>query len=357
MINKALLLLVGIATTILLCVGGCGTDQDNGVPDSGVDQNDAGSDAGSEEPIETAVRIIQLDGPLAQDRSEVSGLAWYGDYLIILPQYPGFFSDGTSDAVFALHRSDILAVLDGSSGDPLEPIRIPFDDSALENIVSFQGYEAIAFLGDQVFLSIEAGSSSSMTGYLVSGTIDPALASLTVHAAPVEQIASQSGLSNMAEEAILIAGTDLISIHEANGIAVNPSPVAHTYEPLSDTTGTLAFPHIEYRITDATTLDADGRFWAINYFWPGDTMLEPNTDPLVDQFGQGETHAENDYVERLVEFQYDHSGITLIPKPPIQLVLTDESRNWEGLVRLDDRGFLLMTDKYPETILGFVPNP
>ncbi len=29
-------------------------------------------------------------------------------------------------------------------------------------------------------------------------------------------------------------------------------------------------------------------------------------------------------------------------------------RNWEGIVRLENRGFLLMTDKYPETLFGFV---
>ncbi len=357
MINKTVLSLVAIVTTILLCTGGCGNAQDNGITDSGVDQDDADSqdDAGSDGSIETVVQVLPLDGPLAENRSEVSGLAWYGDYLVMLPQYPDRFNDGTHDALFALHRTDILAFLDGSSVDPLEPIRIPFDDSALEDITSFQGYEAITFIGDQVFLCIEAGSTSSMTGYLVSGTIDPGLTTLTVNPTTLVQIASQSGLFNMAEEAIFAMGNDLVTIHEANGAAVNSSPVAHTYNTLTTASGTLAFPRIEYRITDATTVDADGRFWAINYFWPGDTMLEPDSDPLAEQFGQGETHAEKDYVERLVEFQYDNSGVTLIPKPPLQLELTNESRNWEGLVRLDDRGFLLMTDKYPETILGFVP--
>jgi hypothetical protein len=44
--------------------------------------------------------------------------------------------------------------------------------------------------------------------------------------------------------------------------------------------------------------------------------------------------------------------------PPIQMELTsDDARNWEGLVRLDERGFLIMTDKFPETILGFVTMP
>ncbi len=31
--------------------------------------------------------------------------------------------------------------------------------------------------------------------------------------------------------------------------------------------------------------------------------------------------------------------------------------NWEAMVRLDDRGFLIMTDRYPSTLLAFVPLP
>jgi hypothetical protein len=36
---------------------------------------------------------------------------------------------------------------------------------------------------------------------------------------------------------------------------------------------------------------------------------------------------------------------------------SDTPRNWEGIVRLDERGFLLMTDEDPDTILAFVPRP
>jgi hypothetical protein len=58
-----------------------------------------------------------------------------------------------------------------------------------------------------------------------------------------------------------------------------------------------------------------------------------------------------------VEFRYTNAQISSTSRAPIQLELREDgrARNWEGLVRLDQRGFLLMTDKYPETILGFVP--
>ena len=77
------------------------------------------------------------------------------------------------------------------------------------------------------------------------------------------------------------------------------------------------------------------------------------------EWGVGTSHAEFEQVERLVEMQLSDDAVTIVPAPPIQLELVDAetSRNWEGIVRLDDRGFLLVTDKYPETVLGFVPLP
>jgi hypothetical protein len=61
-------------------------------------------------------------------------------------------------------------------------------------------------------------------------------------------------------------------------------------------------------------------------------------------------------VERLVEFECNGSGIRLTKRPPIplKLRLDEPPRNWEGIVRLEGRGFLLITDEHPRTILGFV---
>ncbi|GIS56929.1 MAG: hypothetical protein CM1200mP1_08670 [Candidatus Neomarinimicrobiota bacterium] len=43
--------------------------------------------------------------------------------------------------------------------------------------------------------------------------------------------------------------------------------------------------------------------------------------------------------------------------PPIQLELNKNSRNWEGLVRMDKKGFLMIVDEHPRTILAFVKKP
>jgi hypothetical protein len=64
-------------------------------------------------------------------------------------------------------------------------------------------------------------------------------------------------------------------------------------------------------------------------------------------------------IERLIELKYDGSRVVMSGTPPVGLELAAEGgrRNWEALARLEDRGFLLMTDRIPETILAFVPFP
>ena len=306
-------------------------------------------------PLEYAVSTILLTGPLARSSAEVSGLAWYGDQLILLPQYPAF--SGRESAVYALPRRDILAYLDGSRTQPLKPTAIPFVAPGLAaRIDGFEGYEAIAFASDRAFLTIEASTSEGMAGYLVSGRIAPDLSELTLDTAKVVEIPSAVEFGNRSDEALIVAGDMLATFYEANGMGVNPSPVAHLFDTHLVPADTIPFPAIEYRVTDATTLDEQQRFWVINYFYPGDRDLRPETDPLAVRYGKGPSHAQYEQVERLVELEYSEAGIEFSDRPPIQLELpSDKARNWEGLVRLDERGFLLVTDKFPRTILGFVP--
>lgn len=305
-------------------------------------------------PIEQPVTIIPLAGPLADADAEISGLAWYGDTLILLPQYPAFAGGGSF--LYALPKSEVLDFLDGRSTAPLTPQAIPFTATGLATrIPGFQGYEAIAFAGDAVFLTVEADGRNGPRGYLVGGTIAPDLSQITIDAATITEIPRQSDRGNTSDETLLVHGAELVTLYEVNGAAVNANPVAHVFTQELAAAGTRPLTGIEYRVTDATGVDEDGRFWIINYFFPGDTDLRPQTDPLAAQFGRGATHQQQEQVERLVELQLGSDAVSLTGALPIQLQLPNaDARNWEGLVRLDERGFLLATDKFPTTILGFV---
>ena len=285
------------------------------------------------------VQTIALAGPAAEQDAEISGLAWYGNALFLLVENPNIYaSAGNAGMFYALHEDDILLYLlaqaNGQAPAPLEPLAIPvIAPDIVATVPGFDGFEAVAFSEDRVFLTIEAElADGSMRGYVVAGTIEPDLSAVTLDLENRVELPPQTEFGNMAYESLFVAGDSLVALYEANGAAVNPEPTAYVVDMDLQTTETIPFTHVEYRVTDATTLDADEVFWAINYFFPG--------------------------VERLVALQYGIDGVTLAERPPIQFYLPGgDPRNWEGVARLGEVGLLVVTDKYPETILGFVPFP
>lgn len=313
-------------------------------------------------PVEQPVTLIPLGAPLNTPNAELSGLAWYGDFLVFLPQYPSRFSQkGDTGALFALHRNDITAFLDGITQETLAPIRIPLlaDGGLPQAIRGFEGFEAIGFYGSQVFLTIEASPALGMRGYLVSGEIAADLSAIRLAAQPLPELAAQSRSKNKSDEALLLDGDKVWTFYEVNGAALNPQPVARAFDLNLQPAGTLAFPNLEFRLTDASALDENGRFWVMNYQYPGDRNLLAARDPLADRYGLGETHTGSSVVERLVQLEWSADGFVLTDTPPVylQLLPGGEARNWEGLALLEGRGFLLVTDKFPQTLFGFVPLP
>ncbi|HRW49670.1 MAG TPA: hypothetical protein P5333_19270 [Caldilinea sp.] len=308
-------------------------------------------------PAEHGVTLIPLAGALAERDAEFSGLARWGDEYVLLPQYPARYGGN----LFTLGETEIVAALAGLDGDGLAPVPLAFDDGGLSSAIrGFEGFEAIAIAGDRVYLTIEADDGPTMTGYLVAGTIDAASRRVTLDPATLAPMAEQAPIDNMSYEALtVLADGRVLALYEANGANVNPQPVAHLFDAAGAPAGTLPSPTLEYRITDAMPAGEDGRFWAINYYFPGDeAKLVPAADPLAERYGEGATHAANRAVERLVELQATETGVMLVDQPPLQLsLLPGVARNWEGIAPLQTEyldGFLLVSDTFPATMLGFV---
>jgi hypothetical protein len=307
---------------------------------------------------EQAVTLLPLGGPLQSENAELSGLAWYGAHLVMLPQYPGWEKDG-APCLYTVSKADILARLEHTAAEPLVPRCIRFDSGGLEKrIPGFEGYEAIGFAGDQAYLTVET-SQRTGKGFLVTGRIAPDLSMLKLEASPQATLALPSDVSNAGFETLVMGEDRVLALYEANGANVNRAPAAESFTRSLVPSGKLAFPSIEHRITDATSMDAAGRFWVMNYRFPGSShAYKPAPDPLMARYGTGPTHAQKPQVERLIELQVQPGGIVFTERPPLQLQLSSEApRNWEGVVRLDERGFLLVSDKFPGTLLGFVPGP
>jgi hypothetical protein len=312
-------------------------------------------------PREVPARDITLTGPITSPKSQISGMTWYADELIILPQYPEKnLAENGKPALYALPKKDILDYLGGSIPSSLTPSRITFDAADIASqIPGYEGYEAIAIEGDQVYLTVEANRNGTMQGYLINGTYLPEQNLIKLDPSSLTQIPVPVQIFNYAYETLLMAGNKALAIYEANGIELNQDPYAIAIDTATFATKVVDFDQIEYRITDATAIDENGQFWVLNIFMPIEFWLYTNSDPISEKYGEGKSHAENMNVERLLELQYNGDSITLAENEPVQIELIDEfnARNWEALVILDDKGFLVMTDSYPDTILAYIPFP
>ncbi|MBN1121007.1 MAG: hypothetical protein JXJ17_08010 [Anaerolineae bacterium] len=283
-----------------------------------------------------AITPIPLEGMIAEVDSEISGLAWYGDMLILLPQYPdwnGFPEDGY---LYGIPKQAILDYLDGKSTTPIEPETYTVSAPNLTtSIIGFQGFEAIGFAGNKVYLTIESQqSTSAMLGYLISGTILPEEQRVELDTTLLTPIPPQAEVTNATDEALVVTPDGILTFYEGNGVLVNPTPVAHVFDPATlAAAGTLPLDSLDRRITDATDIDENNRFWVLNVSAP--------------IFG----------IEQIVEYEYTGDRIVQTGTTPVVLNLIEEYRNWEGLARLDDRGFLIVTDKIPDTTLAFVATP
>ena len=316
--------------------------------------------ASLKEISEQKVIEIQLEGEASFRDAELSGLALYKDYLILLPQFPYLFGDGLNGAVFYLPKQKVKRYINSKSHLPLKPQKLILDATGLEDFNKWgSGYEGVIFDDEDVYFVLE-NYKGKTEGYIVKGKINFDQKKIKLDAGSLKKVNIENILPNLSEEAITIFNGEIFTFHEINGVNVNQSPVAAKFSNDLNRQQLISFPRIEYRITDATNVAPDSTFWVINYLWEGDiNQLKPQSDSLLQKYGVGKTHQKKYSVERLIKMKITSDTVKLVDEPPIYLELPPNtpSRNWEGIAKLDNLGFLIVTDKFPYTILGFVAYP
>lgn len=303
-----------------------------------------------------AQTVLPLKGAITESITEISAMDWYKGDLILVPQFPstGPFLKSPDHStprkhageayVYAISRKAIREALEGKR-DALEPKKIPFYfpesvNKFMEND-DFEGFEAIAFDGDHVYMTVEMERSA----YLVKGSIKKLGGKYAINMNPkiIETLKLQTKIDNMAEEALTIKNNHVLSFHEVNSKAGNPNPIVQAFNKRLQLRKEYVFENLNYRITDATNVDIHNRFWVLNYMYPKDS----------------EKIGPQHRVERLVEFEIAGDRIFTTKKQIPIAFFHEQPFNWEGLVRLGERGFLVINDKFPKSVgttLLFVPN-
>ena len=304
---------------------------------------------------ESEIMIIEIEDELSDKKSEFSGLCWYGDRLILLPQFPDYF-DHEIGKIFYTKREKIINYINGNSTMPIEFDFFEIDLSGIKEFFTRgSGFESITVLNDNAYFTIEHMNLGKTESLLIRGKIDSVANKITLDS-NVAKDNKNLFIYNISDESILEFENKIIPIYELYGKNLNPSPSVSVFDTLLTFKESMKFPNIEYRITDVTSVNEDGIFYGMNYFYPGDLKKNnPIPDPIVEKYGIGRTHLDYMQVERILKFRILENEIRLTDDAPIYLKLTNnESRNWEGIAKLDDMGFLLVTDEFPETIFAFL---
>ena len=307
----------------------------------------------SPDPITRArdaqIVLIPLTGPAAAPEAEISGLAWCGDnHLVFLPQYRDV--DGcSSDAgcLFVLQRTQVEDYLDGVVAGPLTPMVITVEIDHMPDIEGFEGFEAIAFNGEDAFLLAESETASQTAAHLFRGRLDMESQRLILDGENVPMLKSPTNVPNLSYESIVATELGVLALPEVHGDVADLS--ALHFSPDLSSVMSIPLDAVDYRLTDVTGLAADGVFWGLSVHWPHAEHVEGHHDSPLPEHS----------VERIMELRWTRDRIECERTPTVTLRSTPgttQTRNWEGLVRLGDRGFLVVTDEHPDSVFAFVPH-
>ena len=309
--------------------------------------------------LEYAVMEIPLPEKLSSPMFEYSGLGWHGDVMVLLPQYPNGITGNQPGLLYGIQRGDLINWKDDNSSR-LNFFDIPFDDGGLsKTLKGFEGFESILFLEDDVYLTIETRGGNPMRSYMVKGSVEgsgPDDIMIALDKDKTIELPQQNNYSNASYEALTSDGEYIYALYEQYGESVNKDPIVLKIDRDLNIIEEMPIDSINYRITDASLMNENGKFWAINYFFHGDEHLKVEADAVSDRFGLPGSHENDQRVERLVKFRLNFERMELIDETPLylELLANGESRNWEGLVVLDENTFVIVTDKFPGSLLAMV---
>ncbi|MBN2829341.1 MAG: hypothetical protein JXR56_03350 [Candidatus Cloacimonetes bacterium] len=294
---------------------------------------------------EVKTKAILLPEPFSSKYAEYSAMCPLMDGILLVPQYPERFKTDTTEGSFLFLKNTVLKNYiegDSTSSIACNTIEVKGLDE-LHKLEFYEGFEACASDDAKLYFAIEIGGEKPYT-IAVKGDFNAVDNTINLDSSSITKLETPIILENATYESIALFKQRLYFFYEGNGKAINPDAYALSTDKDFRNAEKIPFPNLEFRVTDATSISDKGSFYVINYFWPGDAeKYKPQTDmvTLIEVPATG--------IERLIPLKIFNGRIEPDLKAKV-INLEYNDRNWEGIVRFED-GFLLVTDKYPETEL------
>ena len=123
---------------------------------------------------EVSPYYIKINGPMADGKQEISGMDWYKDNLFLLPE-------NLNGYIFLIKKSELDSRINKTDTNVITPKIIKFETpNYKETIPGFDSFEAIAFRGYEVYISIEIRFKDRMGCMIARGHIDEESLEITI---------------------------------------------------------------------------------------------------------------------------------------------------------------------------------
>ena len=300
-------------------------------------------------------KIIPLPFAIDGINEEFSGMAWHKERVYLLPQYgdnketklQGSFN------IYSILADSVSRVIDGKDAS-----LTTFKTTKVKNLnllpdfvqQSYQGFEAITIINNQVFLSIETNDTNKYC-FLLKGILNIEKNILTIDPKQVISLEKLPGIANAGFESLawLPKEKKLMAMYEFNAMA--NGGIGY----LIDTSFVkvpkkITIPFMPFRITEAVATNSD-QLYAINFYWNGDYasyLKNKVTNQEVGKFApdlKDIIRKEPDYLLKPTTF---YARILVMKgyrsRKWKQVTAFDGVQcNWEGMV-LFRKGALVITD-------------
>jgi len=301
-------------------------------------------------------KVIQLPPIISGVDEEFSGLAMHDRRIYLLPQY-GQKKSVTIKSPFSLYSissDSIQRVIDNldSALSFYKVVPVLNLDLLPDSISkSYQGFESITFVGNDVFLTMETIDNFGYC-FILKGNLDSISNTITINPTHFVALKKHPQIPNAGFESLTYIPElkKLIAVFEFNGINGGLGYMVDT--ALCSPPQKIHIPHLPFRITDVSA-DTNGDIYGLNYYWNGDfkhygesELVDHHRTKLLQELPDLQ-RALNSDVEYLTEKTTSYARIVKIRLPDgrweeVRRIDTNGD-NWEGIIPFS-KGVLVITD-------------